>query len=70
VLYRVGIIGLKLETFEAVAWSTSGRRSISFSEIGQNAKVAVHPCFWRSLGINPQVDETDISDSTTLNVRE
>jgi hypothetical protein len=70
VLYRVGIIGLKLETFEAVAWSTSGRRSISFSEIGQNAKVAVHPCFWRSLGINPQIDETDISDSTALNVRE
>lgn len=54
-LYRVGVVGLKLEKFESVAWSTSGRRSISISEMGPDVKISVHPCFWRSLGINPEI---------------
>jgi hypothetical protein len=54
-LYRVGVVGLKLEKFESVAWSTSGRRSISISEMGPEVKISVHPCFWRSLGINPEI---------------
>lgn len=53
-LYRVGVVGLKLEAFESVVWSTSGRRSISISELGLGVKISVHPCFWRSLGINPE----------------
>lgn len=56
VLYRTGAIGLKLERFESTQWATSGQRSISISEISPNAKVAVHPCFWRSLGINPEIE--------------
>jgi hypothetical protein len=54
-LYRVGVVGLKLEKFESVAWSTSGRRSISIAEMGPDVKISVHPCFWRSLGINPEI---------------
>jgi len=54
-LYRVGVVGLKLEKFESVAWATSGRRSISISEMGPDVKISVHPCFWRSLGINPEI---------------
>lgn len=53
VFYRIGVVGLKLERFESVVWSQSGRRSISISEIEESDKVSVHPCFWRSLGINP-----------------
>ncbi|HEX7362815.1 MAG TPA: hypothetical protein VF283_20175 [Bryobacteraceae bacterium] len=53
VLYRTGAIGLKLERFESTEWSTSGQRSISISEISSSARISVHPCFWRSLGINP-----------------
>jgi hypothetical protein len=53
VFYRVGIVGLKLESFDAVVWSTTGRRSISAAEIAPATRVAVHPCYWRSLGINP-----------------
>jgi hypothetical protein len=53
VFYRVSLVGLKLEAFEAVTWSTMGRRSVSSAEITPTTKVAVHPCFWRSLGINP-----------------
>ncbi len=51
--YRVSLIGLKLESFETVTWSATGRRTVSAAEIAQTTKVAVHPCFWRSLGINP-----------------
>lgn len=53
-LYRVGVVGLKLEAFESVVWSTSGRRSVSISEMGPGVKISIHPCFWRSLGINPE----------------
>lgn len=53
VFYRVGIVGLKLEAFETIVWSTAGRRSISASEITPSTRVAIHPCFWRSLGVNP-----------------
>jgi hypothetical protein len=53
ILYRTGAIGLKLERFESTEWSTSGQRSISISEISSSARISVHPCFWRSLGINP-----------------
>lgn len=52
--YRVGLIGLKLEAYDAVAWSMSGRRSISTSEITGDARAMVHPCYWRSLGIKPE----------------
>jgi len=56
VFYRVSLVGLKLESFEAVTWSATGRRSVSAAEITPTTKVAVHPCFWRSLGINPTSD--------------
>lgn len=56
-LYRVGVLGIKLATFESITWSTTGRRSISISEIASDAKVSVHPCFWRSLGINPESNQ-------------
>jgi hypothetical protein len=52
--YRVSLVGLKVESYEGVAWSTNGRRSISAAEISGAAKMAIHPCFWRSLGINAE----------------
>ena len=55
VLYRTGAVGLKLEAFEKVVWSVSGQRSVSISEIQSSAKVSVHPCYWRGLGINPNL---------------
>ena len=53
VFYRVCLIGLKLEAFEAVTWASVGRRSVSAAEITATTKIAIHPCFWRSLGTNP-----------------
>jgi hypothetical protein len=59
--YRVSLVGLKLEAFETVVWSTSGRRSISEAEIDPKTRVSIHPMFWRSLGINPQAACSDAS---------
>lgn len=47
VFYRVGIVGLKVQTSEQVSWSTTGRRSVSRSEVPQDAGVSIHPMFWR-----------------------
>jgi len=59
--YRVSLVGLKLEAFEAVVWSNSGRRSISEAEIAPKTRVSIHPMFWRSLGINPQTTSEEPS---------
>jgi hypothetical protein len=56
VFYRVGIVGLKLETYETVAWSIEGSRTVSTAEIDPETKIAIHACFWRTLGINPVSD--------------
>lgn len=52
--YRVGLAGLKLESYDSFVWSAGGRRSISAAEIRTGVHLSVHPCFWRSLGINPE----------------
>lgn len=49
--YKVGLVGLKLEHHEGVAWSISSRRSVSVSEVRPGTRVAIHPCFWRTLGV-------------------
>jgi hypothetical protein len=67
-LYRVGVVGLKLERFESVEWSTSGRRSVSISEIAPGVRVSIHPCFWRSLGINPDDEQNECSQASASGV--
>lgn len=52
--YRVGLVGLKLEAYDSFVWSGGGRRSVSAAEIRTGVHLCVHPCFWRSLGINPE----------------
>jgi hypothetical protein len=52
--YKVGAVGVKLATFESVAWSLQGRRTVSQAELSAEVRVAVHPAFWRVLGINPR----------------
>jgi hypothetical protein len=52
VYYRTGIIGFKLEKHEGVEWAFTGRRSISSAEQElPGARVAIHPAFWRALGV-------------------
>jgi hypothetical protein len=51
VFYRVGLVGLKLERYEKFSWMDSGNAAVSSAEIMDNTRVAVHPAFWRVLGI-------------------
>jgi len=50
VFYRVGLVELKLESFDHFIGVTSGRRSVSPAELTENTKVAIHPTFWRVFG--------------------
>lgn len=50
IFYRTGLVGLKLATYESTAWTTDGRRNISVSEINDETRVSIHPCFYRILG--------------------
>lgn len=51
VFYRVGLVGLKLESFEAPSWMDATGQVVSVSEIGEGTGVVVHKTFWRALGI-------------------
>jgi hypothetical protein len=57
VFYRIGLIGLKLESYEGMTWVLNGRRSVSTAEIREDARVSVHPAFWRTLGVGGEVHE-------------
>ena len=50
--YNVGLVGLKLETFEGTSWSDEAGQSVSRSEIDDQTGVVVHPTYWRALGID------------------
>jgi hypothetical protein len=56
-LYKIGLVGLKLATFESVTWSSQGRRIVSQAELSPDVRVAVHPAFWRALGVRPRAVE-------------
>jgi hypothetical protein len=51
VCYKVGLVGLRLDSSEAVQWSRGARRSVSSAEVADDTRVAVHKAFWRVLGI-------------------
>jgi hypothetical protein len=51
IFYRTGLVGLKLETFESTVFSSSSRRHVEVSEMSDKTKIAIHPAFWRVLGI-------------------
>ena len=52
VFYTIGLVGLKLETFETASWVDELGRGISLSEIDDCTGVVVHPTYSRSLGID------------------
>lgn len=52
ILYRVGLIGVKPESYTSILWSYQGHKLIN-GEINKNAIVHIHPAFWRILGIHP-----------------
>ena len=51
VFYRVGLIGLKLETFESASWVDELGEAVSLSEIDDRTHIVVHTTYHRALGI-------------------
>jgi hypothetical protein len=52
IFYRVGILGIKRESYLPVEWSFLGDRIVEV-ELRDDVTYFIHPAFWRVLGINP-----------------
>lgn len=52
VFYRIGLVGLKLETFETASWVNELGQEVSPSEVDDSTGIVVHTTYWRALGIN------------------
>lgn len=50
--YRVGLVGLRLSSHDAVSWVDELGRSISTAEIDESTTVVVHPAVRRALGVS------------------
>jgi hypothetical protein len=59
IFYKVGLVGIKIDPYLRFSWSSPGEVSVSFSEIGLDSKISIHPTFWRCLGINVEEEPTD-----------
>ena len=51
ILYKVSLIGLNLETYETVSWSTKDNYMIEQDALSLRTHIHIHPCAWRVLGI-------------------
>ena len=49
--YRIGLVGLKLDTFEGPSWVDELGQSVSPSEVSVDTRAVVHMTFRRALGI-------------------
>lgn len=49
-LHKVGVIGVKQESFSTVNWSYQGKKLLN-SDIDLSSQYFIHPAFWRVLGI-------------------
>jgi hypothetical protein len=50
ILFRVGVVGVKQESYASIYWSHQGQKLFG-SEISRDAMIHIHPAFWRILGI-------------------
>ena len=51
VFYRTGLIGLKLEAFQAPSWASESGQGVSPPEIIDSTRVVIHTTYHRALGI-------------------
>ena len=51
VFYRIGLVGLKIASFERASWIGESGEGVSQSEINEKTGVVVHATYWRALGI-------------------
>lgn len=51
--YRVGLIGIKPDSFNETQWAFKEKAAISDGQLKRSATIKIHPMFWRALGIQP-----------------
>lgn len=55
-LYKIGIVGIKLESYNTIQWSYEGASVIPRNLINKTSTLYVHPMVWRSLGISDAIE--------------
>ncbi|HEX6641094.1 MAG TPA: DNA repair ATPase, partial [Thermoanaerobaculia bacterium] len=53
VLFRVGLVGVRVHSGAKPLWSSDGARTVTPAELSSDTRVLVHPCFHRALGVVP-----------------
>ncbi len=53
VFYRIGLIGLKVQPYEAESWADEFGKSFPAPEITGDTSVVIHPTYYRALGTKP-----------------
>lgn len=51
ILYKIGIVGLKTDSFTKLTWSNNTLNIISPNDINDNTTIHIHKILWRALGI-------------------
>lgn len=62
VFYQVGLVGVKLEGYEGVAWSFLGHADTELSDLTDRARIHICPAFYRVLGVNPKPSSMRLGD--------
>jgi len=52
IFYKVGLIGLKVDSHVPTSWTDTGGVSVSEAEVTNETKIVIHKTFWRCLGIS------------------
>ena len=51
IFYKIGLVGLKIQSFQTASWIDESTEIVSPSELDENTSVVVHPTYRRVLGI-------------------
>ena len=54
ILYRIGVIGIKPESYQTTLWSYEDEPTVPPEMFQQDTTLQIHPTFWGVLGVNSQ----------------
>jgi hypothetical protein len=57
VLYSIGFLGIKTESYRRIQWIEPESGSLTTAEIHDDCNCSVHKMYWQALGISPERDK-------------